>query len=277
MAVVTISRMLGSEGDEIALKVAKSLGYDLVDNALIAKVSERAGVSVEVAASFDEKYQSRVFEWLKKFVSPRMGKILTDEEVHLDPETFMEYCKTVLRGLAETGNVVIVGRAGQFILKDKDNAFHVRIIADEKFRTERVKARYDISLENAMEMIKKSDYMRKHYIERYLKADWDDPQAYHIILDSSKLGIEIAASVIVDAVQAFSRTHEYIPGVKDRRKVGERRKGDQRRGDRRFTEVGWTAKDLQTAILREGRLTRSHSKPDRRKGNHRKKERRKQS
>ena len=46
MAVVTISRLLGSEGDVIALKVAKCLGYEFVDNTLIVEISERAGVSV---------------------------------------------------------------------------------------------------------------------------------------------------------------------------------------------------------------------------------------
>ena len=56
MAIVTISRLLGSRGDEIALKVAENLGYEFVDKALIVKVAERAGVSVEYAASFDEKF-----------------------------------------------------------------------------------------------------------------------------------------------------------------------------------------------------------------------------
>ena len=121
MAVVTISRLLGSGGDAIALKVAQGLGYDFVDNALIMKISERSGVSVDDISGFDEKYRSRTVEWLKNFMGPRMGKIICDEGKHLDPESFVEYCKTVIWGLAETGNVVIVGRAGQFILKDANN------------------------------------------------------------------------------------------------------------------------------------------------------------
>ena len=275
MAVVTISRLLGSRGDEIALKVAESLGYELVDKALIVKVAERAGVSVEYAASFDEKFQSRTFEWLKGFISPRMGKILVDKGPHLDLETYVEFLKTVILGLAEKGNVVIVGRASQFILKDKDNAFHVRITADEKLRVEAVKARHEISAKEALEMIKKSDNMRKKITERYLKANWNDPMAYNLIISSSKLGIENTASIITDTIQKFSRTYEYIPGEKDRRKEKdrERRKSERRKGDRRTTEVGWTTKDLQTAILREGRPTRSFSKPDRRKGDRRKKAR----
>ena len=274
MAVVTISRLLGSEGDVIALKVAKCLGYEFVDNALIVEISERAGVSVDDIVGLDEKYQSRTVEWLKNFMGPRLGKIMTDERKHIDPESFIEYCKTVIQGLAEKGNVVIVGRAGQFILKNLDTAFHVRIVADEKFRVERLKASRDISEEHALEIIKKSDNMRKQYIERYFKSHWEDPLAYHLILDSSKLGIEETASIIVYSIIQFSKNHEFIPGVKDRRRIHNRRKEYRRKGDRRTSSVGWATKDLQTAILREGRATRSFSKPDRRKKDRRKKTRR---
>ncbi|MCD6307956.1 MAG: cytidylate kinase family protein, partial [Candidatus Latescibacteria bacterium] len=118
MAIVTISRFLGSGGDDIALKAAESLGYDLVDTTLIVKVADYAGVSVEDAACFDERYQPRVVMWLKNVIEPRMGKILTEEGRNLNPELFIDYCRTVILGLAETGNVIIVGRGGQFILKD---------------------------------------------------------------------------------------------------------------------------------------------------------------
>ncbi len=270
MAVVTISRVIGSAGDEIALKVAENLEYVLVDNALIVKVAERAGVSVEDAASFDEKYKSKAAEWLKNFIEPRVGKILTEEGKHLDPDMFVEYCKTVILGLAEEGNVVIVGRAGQFILKDRDNAFHVRINADKNFRIERLKARHNIDEKHALDMIKKSDNMRKHYIERCFKSDWNDPLVYHLMLESSKLGIDMTASIISEGVKEFSRTREYIPGVKDRRSDQERRKKDKRKGDRRYAELGWSAKDMGHAVMRDGRPSRSHVKPDRRKSPRRK-------
>ncbi len=269
MAIVTISRLLGSGGDDIASKVAEGLGYNLVDNALIVKVAEQAGVKVEDAIHVDEKYQSKVTEWLKAFITPRMGKILTNKGVHLDPESFVEYCKEVISGLAEKGNVVIVGRAAQFILKDRDNAFHVRIVANKKYRIEQVKTKKDISDDNALDQIKKSDHMRKQYIERYLKSNWEDPLAYHLIIDASKLGLDAAVSVIVNAVEDFSKTHEYIPGVKDRRKDA-RRKDEQRKGSRRMDKLEFTSKDIGHTIMRDGRPVRSLIKPERRKSGRRK-------
>lgn len=273
MAVVTVSRLQGSGGDEIAVKVAEGLGYGLVDTGLILEVARRAGVSVDKARSFDEKYHSRTVEWLKSLISPRMGKILADEGKKLEPKTFIEYAKTIILGLSEKKKIVIVGRASQFILKDVDYAFHVRIIADEKFRVTRIKERHTTSEKNAREMIKKSDCMRKNYIERYFNEDWDNKQAYHLIINTSKLGIDEAANLIIEAVKKFSVSHEFVPGVRDRRAEG-RRKGKERRKYIRRSGVGlWTQRDTQRAII-QGRPIRSLSKPDRRKGEQRKGSRR---
>ena len=264
MAVVTISRQFGAGGDEIALKMSELLGYDLVDNALIVKVAERAGVSFETVEHLDEKYQSRAVGFLKSLIEPRMGKILAGGEQHIDPKQFVEYAKTVIRGLADHGNVIVVGRGSQFILKDVDNAFHIKIIADENIRAERIMARHDISHQEALDRVRKSDKMRTHFIERYLKADWDDPLGYHVAIDSARLGIDTTAEILANAVSHFSDTHEFIPGERDRRKT-DRREEDRRSGDRRITEVGWAPRDLAGAASREGRPLRTHSKPDRRK------------
>ncbi len=273
MAVVTISRLMGSAGDEIASKVAEGLGYDLIDTGLIIEVAKRAGVSVEDARHYDEKYQSRAVEWLKSVVSPRMGKILAGEDKHLDPKSFIEYAKTVILELAEKGKMVVVGRASQFILQYDDCTFHVRIVADEKFRVKRIKERHDISESDAQEMIKKSDNTRRNFTERYFNGNWDDPQVYNLILNTSKLEIDEAAKIIIDAVERFSATHEYIPGVRDRRKSIQRSEKARRKGDRRFGEDIWSYKETQRSVLK-GRSTRSLAKTERRKEEQRKKDRR---
>ena len=273
MAVVTVSRLQGSGGDEIAVKIAEELKYGLVDTGLILEVAKRAGVSVDKARCFDEKFHSRTVEWLKSLISPRIGKILVDEGKKLDPKTFVDYAKTIILGLSEKRKIVIVGRASQFILKNVDHAFHVRIIADEEFRVKRIKEHYAISERDALEIIKKSDSMRKNYIERYFNEDWDNKQAYHLIINASKLGIDEAAHLIIEAVKQFSASHEFVPGIRDRRSEG-RRKGEERRKHDRRSGVGlWTQRDTQRAII-QGRPVRSYSKPDRRKGERRKGSRR---
>ncbi|MCE5250069.1 cytidylate kinase-like family protein [bacterium] len=269
MAVVTISRLLGSGGDEIAQKVAEGLKYNLVDSGLILRVAERAGVSIEEVENFDEKYHSRAVEWLKNFIAPRIGKIMTEDKEHLNPEKYIEFCSDVVSGLAEEGKMVIVGRGGQYILKDFDRAFHVRVFADDEFRIGRISGLYGISSDDAREMMKKSDRMRAYFIERYFHGDWYDSKAYHMTIDSSKLGIDAAAYIIIEATRQFSRTYDFIPGVRERRGPDRRLKG-RRKGERRDPTNIWTLRDMENAVFHEGRPIRSYNKPDRRMEDRRK-------
>ena len=274
MAIVTIARLTGSGGDIIASQVAEGLGYDLIDSALIAKIAEHAGVSMEEVMGHDERTESRAMEWLKNAVTPRIGKIIVEEDRRLKPEGYLEYLKNVILGLAEKGNMVIVGRGGQFILKGMENAFHVRVIADQPTRVNWLRQYYAISEVEALDRIRRSDSMKRNFIRRYFRADWDDPLCYHLMINTSSLRVEEASATIIEAVRMFSRSRDYIPGVRDRRK-SERRQADRRRVNRRDHSTIWTKRDGETALLKTGRPVRTHTRPDRRKGERRKSDRRK--
>ena len=276
MAVITVSRQMGSGGDHMARQLAEDLGYNLVDSGLIYRVAERAGVSVDEVKEFDEKYHSRAVEWLMNFITPRIGKIITHEEEKLDPESYIEYSKTVVRGLAEEGNMVIVGRGGQFILHEWENALNIRIMASEDFRAINISERKKISYDNALETVRKSERQRQSYTERYFHRDINDTRWYDLVVDVSCLGTKGAYHVIQESAKIFSMIHEFIPGKKDRR-LGERRKHERRRAERRNPTSIWTVKDMERAILRDGRSVRSYSKIDRRKSDRRKGDRRKTS
>ena len=102
------------------------------------------------------------------------------------------------------------------------------------------------------------------YIVEYIfKRVLTDPSAYHIVLDSSRLGIYNAAEVIIEAVRLYSRVHEYVPGIRDRRSI-DRRKGERRKSERRDSTIIWTHRDLENAFIHDGRPIRMLNKPDRR-------------
>jgi cytidylate kinase len=280
MAVVTLSRLIGSNGDIIASQVAEGLGYVLIDSSIITRVAEEAGVSVEHVKSLDERSESKTVEWLKSVVGPRTDRFLRETGKYLDDASrlnsvsYIEYAKNIILKLAEKGNTIIVGRGGQFILKDRENAFHVRIIADMESRVYRVQELYKISRTEAIDLLKKSDAMRKNFIERNFNASWDDPLSYHLLVNSSKLGIDLTSELIIEAVRKFSAKREYIPGIKDRRSGIERRSKDRRKGERR-SGTTWTIRDIERAVL-QGRPMRSINNIDRRVVNRRQAPRRKE-
>ena len=272
MAVVTIARLTGSGGDVIAARVAEGLKYDLVDSALLAKIAEHAGVRLEQVMGLDERSESRMVKWLLKIFTLKVKKIIHEEEPHLKPEGYIEYLTHVIHGMAEKGKIVIVGRGGQFILREKGNAFHVLVIADQSTRLNWLKQVYEISEEEALDRIKRSDAMKRNFSQRHFRKDWNDPLLYHVVVNTSRLPVEEASEMIIGAVRKFGATRDYIPGVREQRK-GERkdrRSAERRRGDRRDTSSIWTLRDVETALLKTGRPVRTLTKPDRRKGERRK-------
>lgn len=262
MSVVTIARLSGSGGDIIAARVAERLGYTFVDSAILAAIASRVGVSMEEMMPFDEKIDSTLMEWLKSIITPQIGKIIGHENDQISPAGYIANLKTVVLGMAEKGNVVIVGRGSQYILRDTPDAFRVRIIADMETRVDWLCRYNNISREEALGRIKHSDSMRKSFIQRYFRSDWDDQYAFDLILNTTRMEIDEAVENVVAAVKTFGSRHDYIPGVRERRRT-DRRKEERRKIDRRNSIV-WTQRDMDSALLKEGRPLRAFSKPDRR-------------
>ena len=60
MPFVTISRMYGSGGSEVAERVAKSLGWELYDNDIVDAIAARSGLPVAEVVAREERGPSLV-------------------------------------------------------------------------------------------------------------------------------------------------------------------------------------------------------------------------
>jgi len=113
--------------------------------------------------------------------------------------------RKVMKELARAGQVVIIGRAGQAILADEKGVMHVRLIAPEEIRRERIASRKGVSLSAAAEQVKASDRSRRNYCRRNYHIDWDDPTLYDLVLNTGQLSPAEAAEVIYQTIQTRNR------------------------------------------------------------------------
>src|ERR1041385_4921848 len=60
MPVITISRMYGSGGSEVAQRVAEALGWSLFDNDMVDAIAERSGLTRAEVSAQDERVPSMV-------------------------------------------------------------------------------------------------------------------------------------------------------------------------------------------------------------------------
>src|SRR3989442_4065936 len=130
MRAVTISREYGSGGGEIATRLAKRLGWQLVDHALVERVAREIGTSQEEAEVHDEHIQGMVSRALGSliYLSPAV-MASAPPEAFLSVEAYRDAFNRVVRAAAARGHVVIVGRASLVILAALRAVLRVRIIA----------------------------------------------------------------------------------------------------------------------------------------------------
>lgn len=109
MPIITISRQLGSFGSSIAKGVAEKLNYEYVDRMGIGEALAGHGVPAFEVEGYDEKRPS----FWESFSSQR--------------RRFLHLIQAVLYDFTRKGNIVIVGRGGQVLLRGLPGALHVRI------------------------------------------------------------------------------------------------------------------------------------------------------
>jgi cytidylate kinase len=180
--VVTISRQLGSRGLEIARALGISLGYRVTSRDLINQAAMRSGNPEVALAVIDE------LDLLGICPSPQAC------------QAYRQAVKQVMEELLQEGQVIIVGRAGQVILQDHPQVLHVRIIAPQTERTQRVAAEQKISLESALAQVQASDRHRRNYLKRHYQVNWGDPDLYDLTLNTAKLSIQAASAIIQQAL-----------------------------------------------------------------------------
>jgi len=187
MAVITISREFGSEGDYIAEQVAQTLGYHYVDKEFIGAVLSQYGL-----VEFDREYETLPGFWEK--LSAQRGK-------HRD--LIVDMLNQVVRAVAHHGDVVILGRSGFAILAGLADVLHVRLQAPFSQRVERLMAQQKITLEQAEAVVKERDKVRIAFVEEYYKVPWEAVHAFDLVINTGKISPDQATAWVVDAAKAL--------------------------------------------------------------------------
>ncbi|WP_291315517.1 cytidylate kinase-like family protein [Desulfuromonas sp.] len=183
MAIITISREMGSAGIPIAHKAAEQLGYTLVDGDAIKKMAPAYGLSPEALEKADEKPPLFVDE--------------LDEKIEVD----LHQIELIVLEYALKGNVIIYGRGGQDLLRTIQSVFRVRIIAPFEERVERWAEREWLDPDYARILVRRSDQQRGGFIKYYFDRDWEDPLGYDLVINTLRLSEDTAVKLICEGVQ----------------------------------------------------------------------------
>ncbi|MEG2429051.1 MAG: cytidylate kinase-like family protein [Oscillospiraceae bacterium] len=187
--IITISRQYGSGGRFIGEQLANALGIPFYDHELIKKAAKASGYAEE---TFENAEQSATSSLL--YSLSLMGELPLQDQVYIVQTK-------IIKEIAEQGSCVIVGRCGDYALRDFENATHIYIYSDLDIRAKRVAEFYSCQAKNVLDFVKKIDKKRSAYYNYYTGQKWGKVSNYELCIDSSKIGIEGAVNVIKEFVK----------------------------------------------------------------------------
>ncbi len=196
MAIITISKEYGSESEIFAEKLAKKLGYEVLDRQFIKQCLSPGD------DPFTKPHKKlRLF----KLIDDSVTRALKDSEDY-SRSTNVNYfraIKELIEKAAVQDNVIIVGFGGQCILSNHPKAIHIRIVKSIEERIAILKQRFGLDDKKARELIAKEESESSKYIEKHFNRLWDDPHLYHLVLNLSKINFETAVDIVENLVKSI--------------------------------------------------------------------------
>src|SRR5215469_1506548 len=174
MAIITISRLTGSGGREIATATAEALQFQFIDRkAMDAVIDQQFPVRTEQLSI------------LKK-----------------DRKVYDEMVRSAIAEIAAIHNVVILGSGGQFLFARVAASLHVQIVAPLPYRIARVMRTARVDRVGAEKIIEERDREKEIFLSTLYGRDWRDPAHYDIVLNIDHFSNDVAVEIIVKAAQA---------------------------------------------------------------------------
>lgn len=232
MTVIAMGGMTGGGGRLLGPLVAQRLGADYVDRLILTNAARHLGATVEALHQREERPPTRAERFSRillrvlersavtgaggdPYFGPSAVALLTQEYEELpqptitrghevEDERYREAMRKVMEELAEGGNVVIVGRAGPVILRDDPRVLRVGVVARFNDRVARIMERERLDVEAAQKTIIERDKARADSYKRLFGvSNPDDPELYHLTINSSDVSLEYAVDIIVATAQAL--------------------------------------------------------------------------
>jgi len=186
MGIITISREVGSYGDEIAAMVAEKLGYELMDREQVHKLVRQCDAEFSRACeAFAEEVKPRGFFERLSFSNPSFTALFEA----LNYEAALE------------GNVVMLGRGAQVAFAKVPGVLKCRVVAPLELRVQRIMKKKGMSREEALEFVQRYGRERRALLESIYRVDLYSPSNFDLVLNTAGFELDQAVELVVQAAR----------------------------------------------------------------------------
>jgi len=203
MPVITISRMYGSGGSEVAQRVAAALGWALLDNDIVDAIAERSGLTRAEVSAQDERVPSLVERLASalSLASPEILPPVPTGPVETTEERIVAVTQRVIEEAVQAGPAVFVGRGAQCLLAEREDALHVFCYAPRTALRKYAMETFKVGPDEADKMVADQNKQREQYVRRHWNRNWLAHENYHLCVNTAWLGLDGAAALVVDTAR----------------------------------------------------------------------------
>jgi cytidylate kinase len=203
MPAITVTRMFGSGGGEVARRVAGELGWRLVDSAFIDGLARGLRATPAVAQAIDERVPS-LAERIADALALGGGEVVSASLATPMPPTEQRVADVthhVIDDALARGPAVLVGRGAQAYLDRRSDVLHVLCCAPHDALVARVMARDALTADEAEQLVRQKNQEREQYVRHLFNRSWLAPEHYHLSLNTEWLGLDRCVALVRDLAQ----------------------------------------------------------------------------
>ena len=200
--IITISREYGASGRAVTQGLAEHLGYRVLDEDLPVVVAARLGTSPEMVEGLEFQrtgFGQRLLRSLGTAV-PEAFQPTPDVEDLAD--VTQREVERLIHEAADAGDVIVVGRLGNVVLRDRPKVLRVFLTAPLEWRVAQIVASLGLTESAARAEIARVDGGRRRYAREQYDFAWGDPHCYDVVLDVSRFGVD-GSIALIDAARGL--------------------------------------------------------------------------
>lgn len=205
--VITVTRTIGSLGEEVARAVAQRLDFRYVDYQIVQDAAREAGASPEAVSEAQRapSLMTRLLETLAR--NPSMP-----EAVWANPSPLVEspmytstdyrrFVEQVITDIADLGDAVIVGHGAQAVLRGRTDTVRALVTGSLEQRVRRISRGMGVDEQEAKRTAQRSDHDRIIYLDRFYGLGWLAPETYDLCLTTDHINPDQAADLIIKTAE----------------------------------------------------------------------------
>lgn len=193
--IITIARQFASGGHDIGQMLAEQLEIPFYDKELISLAAKESGMDPDVFSKVDERAANSLLYSLSMGLYSFGNGFSAMGDLPVNDKLYLLQHK-IIKQKADQGPFVVVGRCGDYILRDRKNVLNVYIHGSMDFRKERAIRIHKLDPDRAVQIINRTDKVRANYYSFYSGNKWGVASNYDLCIDASKITQQQAVDLI---------------------------------------------------------------------------------